>query len=299
MNYIGPVPVDSHLLSTGQVSLGLSQCDAIPPDRTDEETETHFTVVFPLSGVFGVSMEGRRASATPAKAILFNKGQTREIRHPHGGHDQSGYLAMKPGFAEPYLDGSGRFRVEAVATTPRLDYRLRRLISRAKLGQLDELEAEEFTVEACDKLLDLRGVPTTPSRRDIVLDAEEFLSVHFRDHCDLSTVARQVGSSPHHLSRMFKHITGESLSRRRMRLRLAGAVSEILDGASDLSRVAVQSGFYDHSHMTRSFNSLIGVTPNEARQEAMPHINGYRELKPDNRAAGFGGSVKAVVVRGS
>lgn len=267
------MPENSLLLSTGQVSLGLSQCGAIAAGRLDEELETHFTLVFPLSGVFGVNTEGARTSATPAKAVLFSQGQARQIHHPDGGRDQSAYVSMSSRLAEPYLDMSGRFRVEAGATTPRLDYRLRCLMAAAKVGHMDALEVEDFTVGALEDLMKVKGAPPTGSRRDTVLDAEEYLSVHFRDYCDLSTIARHVGSSSHHLSRMFKQVTGESLSRRRMRLRLAGALSEILDGADDLSRVAVESGFYDHSHMTNSFRSHFGVTPKEARLEATSRIN--------------------------
>lgn len=172
---------------------------------------------------------------------------------------------MRSGLAEPYLDRSGRFRVEASATTPRLDYRLRCLIAAAKVGHMDRLEVEEFTVDALANLMEGPSAPPTGSGRDIVLDTEEYLSVHFRDHCYLSTIARHVGASTHQLSRMFKQGTGESVSRRRMRLRLAAALSAIIDGADDLSRVAVESGFFDHSHMTNSFRSHFGVTPKEAR----------------------------------
>jgi AraC-like DNA-binding protein len=259
------VPQDSHLLSTGQVSLGVSACGAIPPGQSDEEIESHFTLVFPLTGVFAVNTEGTRTSATPAKAVLFNKGQVRQIHHPDGGHDQSAYISMKSALAEPYLDRSGRFRVEAGPTTPGIDFWLRNLIAKAIAGRLDALEADEFTVKALAELMeDRRGQPTR-GRSDIVLDAEEYLSVNFRDHCDLSTIARNVGASTHHLSRIFKQVTGETLSRRRMRLRLGAVFSEVLDGADDLSRVAVESGFYDHSHMKNSFRSYFGVTPKDAR----------------------------------
>lgn len=268
------MPQDSHLLSTGQVSLGLSTCGAIPPGQTDEETETHFTLVFPLTGVFTVNTEGTRTSATPAKAVLFSKGQARQIQHPDGGHDRSAYISMKSEFGEPYLDRSGRFRVEAGPTTTHLDYWLRSLVATAKVGRLDALEAEEFTVKALADLMHKSSRPSR-SRSDTVLDAEEYLSVHFRDHCDLPTIARQVGSSSHHLSRVFKQVTGETLSRRRMRLRLAAVLSEILDGADDLSRVAVQSGFYDHSHMTNSFRSHFGVAPKEARLKVTGRVNPY------------------------
>ncbi len=46
-----------------------------------------------------------------------------------------------------------------------------------------------------------------------------------------------------------------------MRLRLGFALDQILGGVEDLARVAVESGFYDHAHMTDSFNSSFGTTP--------------------------------------
>lgn len=271
------MPEHSLILSTDRVHLGLSRCGPISPDRTDEEVESQFILVFPLAGVFGVDWEGRRTSATPTKAVMFSRGQTRRVDHPHGGRDRSAFISMDPHFAEAFLNGSGEFRIAAANTSPVLDYRLRRLIREARTGRVGPLEVEEFTIGAMDELTQVdRSAPKT-ARRSVVSEAEAYLSEHFRVNCGLSTLARAVGYSPHHLSRLFKQMTGETISHRRTQLRLASAVSAILDGADDLSRVAVESGFYDHSHMTVAFRSHLGLRPSEVRSSVKPDFRSTRQ----------------------
>ena len=259
------MPQNSVLISTDEVSLGISRCGAVSAETAEEEVESQFTLVFPLDGVFVVETAGGRVSATPTKAVLFSSGQDRRVRHPHGGHDRSAFISLSSSFAEPFLATSGVFSVGLGYTTPRLDYRLRCLLAELRAGYADELETEEFAVAALEELLTIEETGSSCTGRAVVACAEEFLSLHFREQCSLSTVAQHVGYSSHHLSRSFKQVTGESLSGRRMRLRLAEALSQILDGADDLSRVAVESGFYDHSHLTNTFRDRFGVTPREAR----------------------------------
>lgn len=232
--------------------------------------EAHFTLAFPLAGVFEVDVEGIPTAATPSKAVLFSMGQVRRVHHPYGGNDESAYISMNSRFAEPFLDTTGRFRTLADITSSALDYRLRHLIAGARAGHVGSLEVEEFTVDALNHLMGGDRPGSEGTRRDVVVAAEEYLSVHFCEPSSLSTIARQVGYSTHHLSRSFKQVTGESLSRRRMRTRLAYCVSQILSGAEDLAMVAVEAGFYDHSHMTNSFRSHLGVTPTEVRTSRRP-----------------------------
>ena len=251
-------------MTTDDISLGLSRCRGVPANRTDEEIEVGFTLVFPLSGSFRVDLEGSMAIASPAQAVLFSDGQHRVVQHPMGGHDESAFISMTPRAAEPFLTPSGRFRVAAGATNCRLDYEVRRLIMAARMSQVGPMEIEEFALRA---LADLSKATTNHLggvRSETVRRAEEYLATHFREDCGLSRVARHVGYSSHHLSRSFKSITGESVSERRMRLRLSHALSRILDGADDLTTVAVESGFYDHSHMANSFRRYFGATPTQS-----------------------------------
>ena len=72
-----------------------------------------------------------------------------------------------------------------------------------------------------------------------------------------------VGCSPHHLGRPFHVGTGITLSGFRTERRVRAALEWIATGASDLSEVACDVGFFDHAHMTRMFRRLLGETPTQ------------------------------------
>lgn len=260
------MPRNSVLAGGPASQLGLSRCGPLEPGRVDEETPASFSLVFPLTGVFRVEVRGGPVSATPAKVLLFGSGHSQLISHPAGGHDTSAFITLGIATVGPFLDDQGRPPASAAATRPEGDLALRSMLARARLGHLSPLEIESFASETLHLLAGPSGVgEISPDRRRLVHDAEEYLSTHYRSDCDLPTIARAVGSSPHHLSRVFKRATGESLSRRRMRLRLNEAVRKIEEGADDLSRVAVDCGFYDHSHLANSFRTHFGMSPTEMR----------------------------------
>ncbi|HEU4320329.1 MAG TPA: AraC family transcriptional regulator [Acidimicrobiia bacterium] len=258
------MPETTLLQTTNQLAFGLSRCGAVSDGVEVEEVEDKFTLVFPLSGVFVIDLEGSKVVATAAKGILLSTGQSRRVQHPFGGHDASAFIAMSPAMADSFLSLSGRFRVLAGATSSAVDLGVRRLVTSAMDGEVGALELEEFTVNALSQLSEAYP-ERSASPNEAVRRVDEYLAVHFREDCGLAEVAHAVGYSSHHLSRSFRELTGETVSRRRMRLRLSNALSLILEGADDLATVAVESGFYDHSHMTNSFRRHYGDTPNGVR----------------------------------
>jgi AraC-like DNA-binding protein len=260
------MPQNSVLMKSESAQLGVSACGSLEPGRVDEETEMSFSLVFPLSGVFRVDDGTERVSATPAKVLFFTQGRSHLISHPSGGHDSSVYISVAPSLAGPFLDGRGTVPRRAAATRSKLDLGLWAILGEARFGSLSPLDIEAFAVETLHLLVDTDAPERVGrSQRRLVDETEEYLSTHFRSDCDLTTIARAVGASPHHLSRVFKKVTGESLSRRRMRLRLNEAMRHIDEGADDLSRVAVDTGFYDHPHLTNSFRAHFGVSPTAVR----------------------------------
>lgn len=81
----------------------------------------------------------------------------------------------------------------------------------------------------------------------------------------LAEVAAIAGCSEFHFARLFKAETGQSLRAYRRRLRLRMALRLISEGQSDLTSVALDTGFNTHSHMTAAFQAEIGRTPSAAR----------------------------------
>jgi AraC-like DNA-binding protein len=81
----------------------------------------------------------------------------------------------------------------------------------------------------------------------------------------LDSIARTVNCSPFHLARQFRAVTGETISRYVLRLRLDLALAQIAGGERDLSAVAFDTGFAHHSHFSARFHASFGITPSEAR----------------------------------
>lgn len=80
----------------------------------------------------------------------------------------------------------------------------------------------------------------------------------------LVELAAALDSSPFHLSRTFRAVTGIGMRRYLTRLRCRLAAFRLRRGVSDLTELALDLGFYDHSHFTNSFRREWGVPPSRA-----------------------------------
>jgi AraC-like DNA-binding protein len=56
-------------------------------------------------------------------------------------------------------------------------------------------------------------------------------------------------------------VTGETIHRRLMRVRLRVALFELQRGSRQLSQIALSNGFSSHSHFTSSFRAEFGCVP--------------------------------------
>jgi AraC-like DNA-binding protein len=123
---------------------------------------------------------------------------------------------------------------------------------------------------------------TAAARRRLVGDCIELLHASFHEPLGLVELARRVGASPYHLSRVFREVAGITISQYRTLLRVH-AVLDRLDQGDDLSAVAAATGFADHGHMTRTFTGLFGAPPSalRARLRSRPECpGGLRRARP-------------------
>jgi AraC-like DNA-binding protein len=77
-----------------------------------------------------------------------------------------------------------------------------------------------------------------------------------------------LGCSPFHLSRIFRLTTGLPLRQYVRRLRIVLAADRLRRGDDDLTSLALDLGFYDHSHFTNTFRREWGVPPSRIRRRA-------------------------------
>lgn len=115
---------------------------------------------------------------------------------------------------------------------------------------------------------------TAANRRRLVSDAVEILHVSLGEDLGLLDIARMVGASPSHLSRVFRQVTGVTLSRYRTWLRVHAVLDRLEAGESDLAGLAAATGFADHGHMTRTISGQLGATPSALRASLTPGVDG-------------------------
>jgi transcriptional regulator GlxA family with amidase domain len=63
-----------------------------------------------------------------------------------------------------------------------------------------------------------------------------------------------------------------------LRLRLAQALSAVVDSDADITTIALDAGFASHSHFTLHFRTLFGVTPAALRRGRRPRPAELRKI---------------------
>jgi AraC-like DNA-binding protein len=109
-------------------------------------------------------------------------------------------------------------------------------------------------------------IATAAARRRLVTDVLELLNRSLGESHGLLDIAGLVGASPYHLSRVFREVTGFTLSQYRTRLRVHAVLDRLEQGDDDLAVVAADIGFADHGHMTRTVIGHLGAAPSIVRQ---------------------------------
>ena len=67
----------------------------------------------------------------------------------------------------------------------------------------------------------------------------------------LNELARRLYCSPHHLSRVFRRVTGRTITFYRNELRVRAVLEDVTAGATNLRTLAAHYGFADQAHLGR------------------------------------------------
>jgi len=77
----------------------------------------------------------------------------------------------------------------------------------------------------------------------------------------LADVARIAEVHPMHLAKLFRKRFGYSMGEYLRRQRIAWACAQLSRSTGTISRIAVDAGFADHAHFTRTFRRITGCSP--------------------------------------
>jgi AraC-like DNA-binding protein len=237
------------------------------PGRGHPEERTAHALVFVRRGCFVRNGD----VLDPTAAYCMNPGDEERYDHPHDGGDDCTWLSLDAGLLASLWGGDPALPAAPAPTSPRVDLEHRLLLAAARRGRTDDHELVERAIalaagvlERADPRRIAAGRPgTARARRALAGGAREALAAD--PGRPLPALARELAVSPHHLSRVFRAVTGETISRHRMRLRVRRVLERLAGGDEDLARLAADAGFADQSHLCRVVRAETGCTPSALR----------------------------------
>jgi len=135
------------------------------------------------------------------------------------------------------------------------------------LSANDHLLLEETAIELLDLFAACPKTPAATSCHDSVVDlVRAHINERLTESDDLKSIGAAVGYSTFHLARVFRSRTGTTIGQYRQAARLAWAHERLHNGDEPIADIAVDLGFYDHSHFAAAFARQYGTTPSSVRR---------------------------------
>jgi len=281
-------PHERHLLFE---SLGVSvvefRCRAhVEPDGPEEPNPTH-SIVLVRRGVFRRTWRGEACLADANHVVFFNAAEPSRFSHPIPGGDDCTILAVETQRAFELVARHSPWDAQNPETPFRVGHGLSsRRVARLHYELLTRIRRRDAALALDDALSELADESvrvvygtrhalqirrTTPSaatrrrRRDLMEAVKLAINESLESPPRLGDLARSFGCSPFHLSRAFRETAGVSLRRYVQQLRARVAADCLARGARDLTELALDLGYTDHSHLTNAFRREWGLPPSRFR----------------------------------
>jgi AraC-like DNA-binding protein len=258
------------LLAAGGLTVADVRCRSCRSSWSPAEEAEHNAVVFVRRGCFRRRTDTAEVVADAASVYFERPGEGYEIAHPHEGGDACTQIVVEDELLAAITGDEPTLPRRPAFTPPAVDLEHRLLLGAAH-HRKDELELAERAISLLGSVLaeprERRSHTardrTAHSRRRTVDAAREAITAS--PAIGLLELAGAVAVSPHHLSRIFRAETGETLSRYRNRVRVRLALERLADGEDGLTRLAAELGFADHAHLTRTVRAEAGSAPSALR----------------------------------
>jgi AraC family transcriptional regulator len=186
---------------------------------------------------------------------------------------QGAVITMPP--EEPHVDAFGRSgaRLVVAETAAAEEVALERdwgaLLVATKIAR-ELASPDPFTPLAVEGLaLELAAAVRRISPRgapDWLSAARELALDHAREPISVTAIAAQVEVDPRLLARSFHRHFGTSIGEYVRNARLDWAAARLVQTDAPLATLALEAGFADQSHFTRSFKRRTGVPPGRYRR---------------------------------
>ena len=251
--------------SLGVANFILTESAFDPHSRLPRHAHENSYLCFVLQGAYTERYGNREVNCRPAALTFRASGQTHQAL-VHGVDTRVFVLEITPQWIERLRADSltleSAFESYGGALT-RLCVRLNREFHKtddaAKLAM--EGLALELLAEAARQ--PSTGIGAAPPW---LRQAREMIVEHFSETLKLTQIAAEVGVHPVYLATAFRQKFGVTVGEFVRQLRIEHACAELIKGELPLAAIALQAGFVDQSHFSRTFKLYVGTTPANYRR---------------------------------
>jgi AraC-like DNA-binding protein len=259
----------------GDVTVTTVRCRPHPERWATSRVFPEFGVALPQRGGFRRRLGGVETFVDPTTAIFETPDVDQEISHDGEGDGVAVTLVSLPEATLTALAGSADVPLRPLPTTPATDVAHRALLASVRDGR-DRMASDEWLARFVGGLAsggtrDPRATsahrhairPTTErAHAALVDDAREVIAAD-PGGVDLKRLAGDLGCSRYHLCRVFRLVTGTTLTQYRNRVRVVEVLDRIDRGETEFGRLAADLGFSDQSHMIRIVKRATGRSPGQ------------------------------------
>ncbi|MEG1524351.1 MAG: AraC family transcriptional regulator [Clostridia bacterium] len=99
----------------------------------------------------------------------------------------------------------------------------------------------------------------------IVCELKDHIKEHLDSSLSLQDLSNLVSLSPNYLCKLFKQVTGETITNYIQDIKINKSVEYLANPSLSLSEIAEMLGFYDQFHFSKVFKSFTHMSPSEYR----------------------------------
>ena len=116
---------------------------------------------------------------------------------------------------------------------------------------------------------EVKGLPQPLPRIRNFSRAVEMMHARYAEPLAVKELAKIAGVSRSQFIRQFHRLFGAAPHEYLLRVRVNAAAHLLAESALKTTDIALQTGFYDHSHFSRTFRHFMGVSPSMYRRRQM------------------------------
>ena len=245
--------------------LTLTECVYDPELTINEHCHESAYFCLILKGTYTEVYENRIRQCKPL-SLIFHPANERHSNTIHETGNQEFQIEVGPEWTRRIPDGGVLDRAA--------EFNSGRLPLIAMQLYREFHATDDVSPLAIESLMLELMVLTLRARRDCedrksnwLFRIEKLIQERFTERLSVNELADHVRVHPVHLATEFRRHHRCSIGDYVRELRIRRACQQLLNSSKSLSEIAVEVGFYDQSHFSRTFKQVTGVTPAQYRRQ--------------------------------